>query len=244
MPLPQQPLKAIFPIVRVIHEASIAAYRFLGTGFYIDNGGTFLTAKHVFPNAESTKEHIYNAITFDSQNSQPFPLPISDLVFSPQFDIALGRVQGASDIQPLDVATENPPINFDIVTAEFSRTHIERMQNEKLSLTFVTCYRKGHIIRYYGSTYPESIPTQCLELSFPALKGASGAPVLLELSGAVIGMIVQNIGHELLPAQIETITESENYTEEIKYYLPSGKAISWVHLTEFVNSVPKQLKKN
>jgi len=242
MPLPSKPLEAIFAIASVIYKTSRPAYLFLGTGFFIDNDGTFLTAKHVFPSKGSTKEHIYNAITFDLQNSQPVPCPISDLEFSPQFDIASGRVQGASNIQPLDLATQNPPINFDIVTLEFSRTHPEQMEDGELTLLFEPCSRKGHVVRYYKSTYPESIPTQCLELSFPALKGASGALVLVEHGGSVIGMIVQNIGHELLPAQIETVTEAGQYTEEIKYFLPSGKAISWVHLTEFVNSVRKQLK--
>lgn len=239
MPLPSKPLEAIFAITSVIYKTSRPAYLFLGTGFFINNDGTFLSAKHVFPSKSSPKEHIYNAITFDLKNRQPVPCPISDLKFSPHFDIALGRVQGARNIQPLDLATQNPPINLDIVTLEFSRTHPKQMEDGELSLSFEPCFRKGNVLRYYKSTYPESIPTQCLELSFPALKGASGAPVLMECGGAVIGMIIQNIERELLPAQIETTTESERHTEEIKYFLPNGKAISWVHMTEFVNSVRK-----
>jgi len=218
------------------------SYLFLGTAFFIDNDGTFLTAKHIFPGKDSTKEHTYNAITFDLQNSQPVPCPISDLEFSHQFDIASGRVQEASDIQPLDLATKDYPVNWNVITAEFSRTHPEQMEDGKVALTFEPCFRKGNVMRYYKSTYPESIPTQCLELSFPALKGASGAPVVVERGGSVIGMIVQNIEQELLPAQIETVTEHGEDTEQIKYFLPSGKAISWVHLSEFVKSVHKQTK--
>jgi hypothetical protein len=242
MPLPEQPFKAIFPIVIVRYKASIPRYRFLGTGFFIDNDGTFITAKHLFTDEVSTEEHTYNAVTFNYQTSQLLPCPISDLKFSPQFDIALGRVEGAIDIQPLGIATDNYPMNFDIVTAEFSLTHPKRTERGEVGLYFESCFRKGYVIRHYTSTYPEPIPTWCLELSFPALKGASGAPVLVESGGSVIGMIVQNVGRELLPAQVETVTEPGKYTEEIKYYLPSGKAISWVHLTEFVNSVRKQPK--
>jgi hypothetical protein len=242
MPIPSKPLEAIFAIASVIYKTSRPAYRFLGTGFFIDNDGTFLTAKHVFPSESSPQEHTYNAITFDLQNKRPVPCPISDLEFSPQFDIALGCVQGASNIRPLDLATKNYPSNLDVVTAEFSRTHLKKREDGEITLEFDPCFRKGYVMRYYTSTYPESIPTQCLELSFPALRGASGAPVLMELGGAVVGMIIQNIGRELLPAQIETITESEDYIEEIKYYLPNGKAISWVHLNEFVNSARKKPK--
>jgi len=244
MPLPSKPLEAIFAITSVIYKRTRPAYRFLGTGFFIDNEGTFLTAKHVFPSKSSATEHTYKAITFDLKNNLPVPCPISDLEFSPQFDIALGRVQGTRNIKSLDLAERNYPMNLDVITAEFSRTHIKQREDGKLTLTFEPCFRKGYIMRYYKSNYPESIPTQCLELSFPALKGASGAPVLMERGGAVIGMIVQNIGRELLPAQIETVTEPGEYTEEIKYYLPSGKAISWAHLTEFANSVRRQPKQS
>jgi hypothetical protein len=235
MPLPSKPLKAIFPIVSVRYKGSRPTYLFLGTGFFIDSDGTFLTAKHVFP----SKEHTYNAITFDLQNIKPVPCLISDLEFSQQFDIALGHVQGASDIQPLDLATKDYPLNSDVLTAEFSRTHPTKREDGELALLVEPSYRKGYVVRYYKSTYPESMPTQCLELSFPALKGASGAPIVVEHGGSVIGMVVANIEQELLPAQIETVTEPGKYTEQIKYFLPSGKAISWKHLSEFVKSVRK-----
>jgi len=242
MPLPSQPLKAIFPIVSVTEKAPKPLYSFLGTGFFIDADGTFLTAKHIFPSADSVKKYDYNAIMFHLQPNQLSPCSISELEFSQQFDIALGHVEGIRDIQTLNLASKNSPMNFDILTLEFSRTHSKQREDGELLLVFESCYRKGHVMRYYESDYPESIPTQCLELSFPALKGASGAPVIVESDGSVVGMIVQNIGRELLPAQIESVTELGKYTEQIKYYLPNGKAISWFHLAQFVESVHKQLK--
>jgi hypothetical protein len=48
-----------------------------------------------------------------------------------------------------------------------------------------------------------------LELSFPALKGASGSAVT-ELRGSqliVHGILVANTEHHLLPAQIETVLD-------------------------------------
>jgi hypothetical protein len=94
------------------------------------------------------------------------------------------------------------------------------------------------VVCFYISSYPESIPTSCLELSFPALKGASGAPVVVEVSGVVVGMIVENVQHELLPSHIERVTDGAKHVEEIKYVLPSAKAISWKHLNDFAKEQP------
>jgi hypothetical protein len=65
-----------------------------------------------------------------------------------------------------------------------------------------------------------------LELSFPALRGASGAPVV-EIRGTALfahGVIVANTEHHLLPAHIETVLDSKNQLlEERKYFLPQGR---------------------
>ena len=48
------------------------------------------------------------------------------------------------------------------------------------------------------SNYPEPIPTHILELSFPAMKGARGAPVIKAGTGNVVGMVIENREQELL----------------------------------------------
>lgn len=230
MGLPSKPLKAIFPIVSV-GEMPEPRYGFLGTGFFIDDSGLFFTAKHVCKGVEN--EH--NAAMVDlSTDKLATPYQISNLRFSEEFDIALGEVKGVRDIEPLAIATENAPMNFDILTAEFSGTYSQQIEDERKALIFNPYFRKGQVLCYYTSTFPETVPTGCLQLSFPALKGASGAPVIVENTGSVIGMIVGNIEHELLPAQIERVTNGHKYVEEVKYLLPSAKAISWKHLNDLL----------
>lgn len=58
--------------------------------------------------------------------------------------------------------------------------------------------------------------------------------MVVERTGEVIGMIVGNIARELLPAQIERVTNGKEYVEEVKYVLPSARAISCKHLNESV----------
>ena len=237
MPLPSKPLKAVFPIVSVTDKVPRLSYSFQGTGFFINSDGTFLTAKHVLGNINTAERGKYSAVMLDLSANEAIPKKISDLKFSEQFDIALGHVEGVGEIQPLNLAKENAPMNRDVLTVEFSGTHSEQIADEIRALIFTPYFRKGHVICYYKSTFPENIPTTCIDLSFPALKGASGAPVIVEADGCVIGMVVGNVERELLPAQLEKVTEDGKYTEEIRYFLPTGKAISWAHLAEFVKSV-------
>lgn len=235
MGLPPQPLKAVFPIV-LARRVPELEYTFLGTGFFVDANGSFLTARHILPeDLDISKGDTYNAVMLDLSINKADPCAISGLRFSDQFDIALGRVEGFQDIQPLNLATKNAPMNFDILTAEFSGTYPQRVENGKVALTFNPYFRKGHVVCYYKSTFPEVIPTECLDVSFAALKGSCGAPVIAE-DGSVVGMIVGNVERDLMPAQVERITNGKKFIEERKYFLPIGKAISWRHLADFIKS--------
>ena len=80
-----------------------------------------------------------------------------------------------------------------------------------------------------------------LELSFPAFRGASGAPVMFHETGTrvlmgqesygIVGVIVANASYHLLPAQIESVIDVENnYVEEIRYMLPQALAVNIQHL--------------
>ena len=74
-----------------------------------------------------------------------------------------------------------------------------------------------------------------LELSFPALKGASGAPVLSNASFELLGVVKANVSYELLPAQIESIQDEAGVvTEETKFFLPQALAVNVTIVREFL----------
>ena len=76
-----------------------------------------------------------------------------------------------------------------------------------------------------------------LELSFPALKGASGAPVLSNGNFELWGVIKANVGYELLPAQIESVRDqSGTVLEETKFYLPQALAVNRAEVEHFLLS--------
>jgi len=80
-----------------------------------------------------------------------------------------------------------------------------------------------------------------LELSFPALKGASGAPVILwRPPFQVWGVVTANVARELLPAQVERIyDESGQLEEEIKFHLPQALAIHVMHVRAILRAAEK-----
>jgi hypothetical protein len=150
------------------------------------------------------------------------------------YDIALGRVEPIQDAAPLILATKHPHGNADIICMEYSGISSRRLPSGETEMGLTHYFHKGHVVSRYVSDYPETVPTHCFDVSFAALKGASGAPVIVEQSGQVAGMIVANVERHLLPAQVERIESEDGVVEETRYLLPNGKAIGWQHLVAFV----------
>ena len=218
MSLPVQPELSIFPIIKNNIKKDHPNYQFIGTGFFINSNGNFLTAKHVIQNNPLSVDQEYQVVIVKGKDDIKTYSIDSELDFSEKFDIVLGKTKKISkEFQSLELAKKNYPMNYNILALEFSKTRNIKIEKGKTVLSLNPSYHKGYVISHYLSDYPDIVPTKFLELSFPALRGASGAPVIMESDGAVIGMIVRNVTRELLPAHTEGETE---YAEEIKFYLP------------------------
>jgi hypothetical protein len=201
----------------------------LGTGFLVGEDGTLMSAKHVIGVTPGENEAL--VACFLAEVGTPSWWFIGDVVLSTKFDIAVGRLSGVPPkAHALTLATEDPKHNEDLLCVEFSGAEVNKGEGPKVDLT--PYHRKGHVVAVYESANPEPVPTVCIDLSFPALKGASGAPVIREANGQVAGMIVANVERHLLPAQIERVDSPDGSTETYRYFLPIGKAISWCHLRD------------
>ncbi|MGH9340091.1 MAG: hypothetical protein ACRD1R_11025 [Acidobacteriota bacterium] len=156
---------------------------------------------------------------------------LTRVVASVDFDLAAAEM--LSDILPeavrLPIRTEDVPLNHDIVCFEYSSTRIERSPG-RTHVSFEPYSHRGNVVRAYESEFPETIPTPSLLTSFPALQGASGAPLIARNQPrsqfAVAGMIVANVERHLLPAQVVRIERGSEPVEETRYYLPYGKALA------------------
>lgn len=235
MPIPKRPLDAIFPIV--LQSADPPRYSFRGTGFFLQPDGTFMTAKHVVDAVPLSS----SLAAVDTRAEPPSPglHLIEDLRLSPDYDIAIGRIPSWELPYPLELSETEPALNADLITLEFSQTSVQAGPDGLRHLNLVHSARKGHVVRGYVTEFLRitPVPTHVLELSFPPLRGASGASVVAELRhpqpGAVVGLLVANVERHLMPAQVERIEDDTGVIEERRYFLPLGLAISWRHLRSF-----------
>lgn len=78
-----------------------------------------------------------------------------------------------------------------------------------------------------------------LELSYPALRGASGAPVITMDGGyKILGVVIANEAYHLLPSQIESVLdEKNNLMEEVRFMMPQGIAVNIEHLRTMYEDV-------
>jgi hypothetical protein len=222
---------AIVPILRLSSSGSVL--ELLGTGFFAAKHPYVVTAKHVFEDYP-LKDNESFAMAYQDENGDVKFRVIKNYQTSPHFDIAVFAAGSIPNAIRLFISKDSIPENQDVLTCAFSTTRIEVI-NDKRVVKFQPYTHKGNVLSHYVSDFPEKIPTPVMDVSFPALQGASGAPIIRESDFAVVGMIVANHEMHLMPAQIVKI-ESDKIVEETKYFLPLGKAIEGKLILEFLVS--------
>ena len=121
---------------------------------------------------------------------------------------------------------------MDIFTLEYGTTQVV---GSSIALNPAT--RIGNVTRLLDLTEKYGLAGKSiLELSFPALRGASGAPVICSKDFTLWGIVIANVSYHLLPAQIESVlNEQEEVEEEIRYMLPQGLAVNVMHLQNLLD---------
>jgi hypothetical protein len=211
------PAEVIVPVVGCGANGQVEA--FLGTGFFVGPEGLLMTAEHVVrdwtgPIAISCMKDLsrgYSAVVVERDVPH---------------DLALLRVKGYQPPTVLKLgfdAAVNP--NIQVLAFEYGTT---RQAGKSIVLSPAT--RLGNITRIVDMPMLGPAGDRALELSFPALRGASGAPVMRSDDYTVWGVVVSNVSYHLLPAQIESVLDEENSLyEEIKYLLPQAAAVRIHH---------------
>ena len=210
--------EAIVPVAECELDNGLAnVTRFLGTAFFIDNAGTFLTARHVLEEAGVTSSYL--GVKLDPENH---PLKngwakINDLEFAPNnLDLAIGKVsfgtkkyfEGVGSAQGIwkKVHTCGYPESTLVrggnrfgMPLRGIETTIQRIINSEMS----------NDPRVIGKTY---------EIGAPIPKGMSGSPLLahngsyFELFGVCIG----NSASELVDYEHIEVDEAKGRYSERK----------------------------
>ena len=214
------PTETIIPIFGIHEPSGIKA--FLGTGAFIDEPSLVVTANHVVRDWNGP----FGIVKLPVETRHPMR---ANLVAKNQdSDLALLEVPEYSPEQALELAQDDEiKSNKTVVCLEYSTT---RSRDGVIYLAPAT--RMGNVTRKvdlrerYGQAGEDA-----LELSFPALKGASGAPVISSTNGRLWGIIIANVSYHLLPTQVVTVLDERNQIlEETQFMLPQGLAVHVKHL--------------
>ena len=201
---------------------------FLGTGVFCGTPSLLVTANHVLDN-------MYKAIKIQVTDPNTF-YRASFVARKPTVDLALLKIEEYTPRLSCYLANDEEIVfNKPIFCYEYGTTH---NLGEQIVVSPAT--RMGNVTRFrnlqdkYG-TGGEAM----LELSFPALRGASGSPVVdIGTEIRLWGIIVANISYHLLPAQVETVLQENGaLDEEIKFLLPQALAVNVRHVREFMTEI-------
>lgn len=206
-------------------------YDFLGTAFFFRRAGRVLGATAAHCIAEPQPPELIMASAKGNE------CRVSVIAIDPSVDLCLLRPE--QDLPSMTMTLSKDPLvpgNISLQTYEYSATARSGKTWHVHPAT-----RVGNCVRQLPSPFGPG-GEHMLELSFPALRGASGAPVIqnrtlgTNVRMVVRGVIVANMERHLLPAQIETVlTEDNALLEERKYFLPQAAAVNAVHLARIAD---------
>jgi hypothetical protein len=201
---------------------------FLGTGVFCGTPPLLVTADHVLGN-------MYDAVKIQVVDSKTF-YRASSVRRQPSVDLALLEIENYIPRLSCQLAKDEEIVfNKPIYCYEYGTTRTLGKQIEVSPAT-----RMGNVTRIRNLQDMYGIKGEAmLELSFPALRGASGSPILdIAQDIKVWGIVVANISYHLMPAQIETVTrEDGSVDEEVKFLLPQALAVNVKHLRHFMNEI-------
>lgn len=220
------PSDFVVPIVGMNEDGSCGP--FLGSGVFATESAFLVTCDHVL---EPWKGKYAVAI---QELNRLFVAEL--LVRDEKHDLAALRVPEyrPPHCVPLEKDSEIS-LNKIVICYEYGTTVTAGKQ-----IDFSPANRLGNVtrIRDLRDRF-KSAGDHMLELSFPALKGASGAPVMdWRPPFKLWGLVKANVGYELLPAQVESVVDTAGkLSEETKFYLPQALAVHVRHVRQLLRTL-------
>jgi len=174
----------IFPLVSFNPDSNI--WKCVGTGFFIQGYGGFVTAKHVF--FDNTGEPLPTMFGIQSTSSNELHVrPVENLALHIHADIGVGmlgkrRMKGKINIEP--VIAPSFTLNFhrqkngdNVRTFAFPLTETQTFENGEFEFTFIGKWSVGQIVDFHEEGSP-MVRNRCYQTNMDIEHGASGGPVL------------------------------------------------------------------
>ena len=219
--------KYLFPIFAVTQGASeLKVKRFLGSGFWLDDKGHFLTCKHVL---DGLAEGQLPAIGQPFGDRRDFFVPILSSTAHATYDVAVG-VARASAVQGV-LPRYKGQLGVGLDVQAFGFTDAGREQGSyQLDVRLL----RGYVSRF--SEEALGLPSPSLvEVSFGSPSGFSGTPLLVEKE--VVGVLYRNVETKLEAYSVSETTEGNSQYKEVAYRIYEyGIAHSLEDLSDFLRS--------
>ena len=231
----------IFPIVTFDVEKK--KWKCLGTGYFINPNGAFVTAKHVFINSQGVyRKTLYSA--HEGKNSA-YIRPVKFLSAHNEADICIGmlgegRVGNQHFLPPLANYCHldlNPLKNGDkIYTSAYPNTISEDLDDSATEFTFTRISSKGTVEDFHEKG-PGILQNRCYQTTMEIKSGASGGPVFKD--GYIVG--INSSGYDFIEDETPL-----SFITPIDYILDmtvseKGKSVS---IRDLIRSGHISVKKN
>jgi hypothetical protein len=227
--MPQEivPSLCVVPIVGLNDDGGCGP--FLGTGFFAGERKRLVTCDHVLAKWDG-------AYGISAHEDAPRLYPSSPILRKSGVDLACLEVEEYAPEYAFPLEVDAAIILNQLVCCfEYGTTDVAGRR-----INFSPANRLGNVTRVLDLTERFGrAGSHMLEMSFPALGGASGAPVILSHPPFRLwGVVTANVARELLPAQIERIyDEGGRVEEETRFLLPQALAIHVMHVRALLHEV-------
>jgi hypothetical protein len=224
----------IVPVLDVIStedRKGIKSIKFLGTGCFISKGW-LITCAHVLTKSQNIPCVAYKVIgdlkerTYDG---------LKDINYHPFADLALARV---GEVASGHYKAFDPDLDSErlVGTDVVSYSYVEDAR-EGYQAAATPRFFKGHIMR--ASTDFDDDRIAYIEISYPALSGMSGSPIIDANTTKVIGVLYQNFRSQILEDYIEVEQSNKDGEVSVKEQalyrvVDYGKALDLIAYREFI----------
>lgn len=180
---------SLFPIFRStpLADAKQCALRVVGSGFFVDTRGTFVTVAHLFDNAAADATFEYRGRSPD--HFQNPTLSIVEVDRDEARDVLVGRVNGLQLSLGLDLAEKQAEIGTSVCVAGYPLSRIEAGPQGGVDVTHVRRYFQNTMIVDRAACQDAGTGRrhEGFMMTEFSLFGMSGGPVVAA-DGTVVGM--------------------------------------------------------